>query len=133
MADMAESFPPSKRLQNKQNYAFVFNAPSHVFNNQSLRVLARDNFQEVSRLGLVIPKKKLKRAVHRNRLKRLLRNAFRKTKLPVSCDVVILLKHKIEPKDLYNTGLTQQIEQVFSRLTRYTAHQASASQQQKTQ
>jgi ribonuclease P protein component len=51
------------------------------------------------RLGIVVPKKLLKTAVHRNLLKRLVRETFRQAagRLPAS-DLIVRLARKIDPK-----------------------------------
>jgi len=86
------------------------------------QVLARSNFEKTSRLGLVIPKKQIKLAVHRNRVKRLLREHFRKIILPDTTDVVILLKRRITPEDLKSHVVHEQINELFSRLARYISY-----------
>lgn len=48
-----------------------------------------------SRLGLAIPKKMAKRAVDRNRIKRLIREVFRQSIISPSKDVVLKLKAPI--------------------------------------
>jgi len=47
--------------------------------------------EELSRLGLAIPKKNAKRAIDRNRIKRVIREAFRKSKNLVTVDLVVKL------------------------------------------
>jgi len=51
-----------------------------------------ENGLDHPRLGLSVPKKKVRRAVDRNRVKRLLREAFRlsKAELPAGLDLVIV-------------------------------------------
>ncbi len=51
--------------------------------------------QEYSRLGLAIPKKKAKRAIDRNRIKRLVRENFRKTSILPRSDVVVKLNRAV--------------------------------------
>jgi ribonuclease P protein component len=47
--------------------------------------------ENTSRLGLAIPKKNAKRAIDRNRIKRVIREAFRKSTNPKSFDLVVKL------------------------------------------
>ena len=68
--------------------------------------------QENSRLGLAIPKKKARRAIDRNRIKRLIRENFRKTSvLPIS-DVVVKLNRAIGSQ---TRGRLREKERVFIR------------------
>lgn len=57
-----------------------------------LRLLARPNRMDGARLGLVVPKRILKRAVDRNRAKRQIRESFRlaRPELP-AWDIVVLV------------------------------------------
>ncbi|GAB6067082.1 hypothetical protein JCM13664_04000 [Methylothermus subterraneus] len=56
-------------------------------------MLARPNDRGYARLGLAVPKRKLKKAVERNRIKRLVRESFRlnQSNLP-AVDIVVLAK-----------------------------------------
>jgi ribonuclease P protein component len=50
-----------------------------------------DSLEDLSRLGLAIPKKNAKRAIDRNRIKRIIREAFRKSKNLSVIDLVVKL------------------------------------------
>ena len=68
-----------------------------------------------ARLGLVVGKKLLKRAVDRNRVKRVVREAFRlrRETLP-SCDLVVRLHTRLKPLDA--RLLREDIEHLLGRL-----------------
>lgn len=66
----------SQKLLSAENYKFVF-SKSQRFGNKSFTVLARKNDIGHPRLGLAISKKSAKRAVDRNRIKRIFRESFR--------------------------------------------------------
>jgi len=96
------------KLLNSENYNFVFSG-SQRFGNGSLTVLARKNDLEHPRLGLAISKKCAKRAVDRNRIKRLFRESFRLNQhtLP-NVDIVAMCKPSILSLD--NAEMQRQIE-----------------------
>ena len=71
----AHEFPRSARLLSAADYASVFRN-SRRFSGQYVTILAHKSGQP-ARLGLAIAKKKAKRAIDRNRLKRLIRESFR--------------------------------------------------------
>jgi ribonuclease P protein component len=86
-------FPKSKRLLTKSDYRFVFAEPLRVC-DAHLTVLARANGTGTARLGLAISKKSLRRAVDRNRVKRILREAFRQRyALLPGLDVVVMTRN----------------------------------------
>ncbi len=80
------------KLLTADNYSFVF-AKAERFGNYSFTVLVRSNNLKHPRLGLAISKKCAKRAVDRNRIKRLFRENFRinQHKLP-SVDIIAMCK-----------------------------------------
>lgn len=80
------------KLLTADDYQNVF-TKAERFGNYSFTVLARPNKQNHARLGLAISKKCAKRAVDRNRIKRLFRESFRlnQHKLP-SVDIIAMCK-----------------------------------------
>ena len=83
---------PELKLLTADHYKNVF-AKAQRFGNRSFTVLARENGLDHSRLGLAIAKKCAKRAVDRNRIKRIFRESFRlnQHKLP-NVDIIALCK-----------------------------------------
>jgi len=114
------TFPPEKRLLQRQDFTAVFSNAEHRFRQDKLHLIARSQLRGHARLGLVIPKKMLKKAVHRNRLKRVIRDEFRRWHFPKTCDIIISLKQKIDPDELYQQDIHQVIRAMLSRLERYT-------------
>ena len=82
------SFPASLRLKRKREFDRVFSARCSVADGR-LVLYAQPNGRTDSRLGLVVSKR-VGNAVTRNRIKRLLREAFRlnRSSLPVGYDFV---------------------------------------------
>lgn len=76
---MAEqSFPASHRLLKSSEFDLIFKQCDRRLANSSLLVLAKRNQRGFNRLGMVVSKRNMPRAVDRNRIKRLIREAFRK-------------------------------------------------------
>ncbi|MDG2271754.1 MAG: ribonuclease P protein component [Halioglobus sp.] len=107
MVDRAASFGfgKEKRLLNSKHYSRVFNCPDARASHQNLLLLAKTNNSADHRLGLVIAKKNVRLAVHRNRIKRVAREFFRTRPGAASClDVVLLARRGLG--DLDNTQLS---------------------------
>lgn len=93
-------FPRKLRLTEPTQFQAVFNRADFKVSNRYFLVLARHNELELGRLGLVIGKKNLPRAVQRNRIKRLLRSSFRQNQgLLVGLDIVILARSNMSSLD----------------------------------
>lgn len=112
-------FPKTKRLLSTAEFNAVFKKSNHRFRQDAFQLIARTQLSSNSRLGLVIPKKMLKKAVYRNRLKRLIRDEFRRWHAFQSCDVVVILRQKIAPETLYSPDMVNTIRELFTRLDRY--------------
>lgn len=83
-------FPKSCRLLTPKAFAHVF-ADAEKFANRHWTLIVRPNGLPYPRLGLAISKKQLARAVWRNRIKRIAREAFRLHKTELSgYDIVVL-------------------------------------------
>lgn len=88
MAD--RRFARDQRLTRRTEYAFVFARPKRR-SDKALTLLSRSNGRGYARLGLAVSKRHIRRAVDRNRLKRLIRESFRvgQHQLP-GIDIVVL-------------------------------------------
>nr|VFK67190.1 MAG: ribonuclease P protein component [Candidatus Kentron sp. UNK]VFK72564.1 MAG: ribonuclease P protein component [Candidatus Kentron sp. UNK] len=87
---VSNGFPRSLRLRHKRDYARVFQDPRRSVDSVAV-VLGRRNEEGLPRLGLAIPKRKVRLAVARNRAKRLIRESFRAhQRLLQGLDVVII-------------------------------------------
>ena len=92
-------FPKSNRLLTPQSYSHVF-AQAERFGNRNWTMIVRPNGKDYPRLGLAIAKKQLQRAVWRNRVKRVAREAFRLHKPDLSgYDIVVLSRKGMQEVD----------------------------------
>jgi ribonuclease P protein component len=90
-------FRKDQRLLNQALFAAVFaDAPIRA-SHPNFLILARPNDLGYARIGLVIPKKHVRKANHRNNIKRVARETFRKEqhKLP-AIDAIVLARRGAE-------------------------------------
>lgn len=91
------SFDKGRRLLSGVEFQAVFDAARFKVSHRHFLLLARDNGRAVPRLGLVVGKKNVRRAVDRNRVKRLARESFRRHQLQLdSLDIVFLARKGFE-------------------------------------
>ena len=85
-------FGKNFRLTTPQSFQRVFQN-ARRFRHLGISVLAIQNELASSRIGICIPKKQVPRSVDRNRIKRVIREAFRvkKNELSVNLDMVFLV------------------------------------------
>lgn len=89
-----------QRLDQPSQFQALFDAPDFRQSNKAFLVLAKHNSLEHSRLGLVVSKKKAKRAVDRNLVKRLSRESFRQHQQQLAgIDLLVLLRSLPVGKD----------------------------------
>ena len=110
------AYPRELRLLTPEHFKNVFNEPVRAA-SPHLTLLAKVNSLGHPRLGLTVPKKVLKRAVWRNRIKRLTRESFRhkQHELP-AIDIVVIAKSGIG--QLNNAEITQLLEKLWRTLSR---------------
>ena len=110
------TFPRVLRLLNSRDFDQVFKNPVRA-SAQGMLVLAKNNNLDKPRLGLVISKKVLKRAVWRNRIKRIVRETFRNSQdnLP-KADLVFIARPKIG--DISNSELSSTLQRLWNHVSR---------------
>lgn len=85
-------FARHQRLLKSSEFQYVFAHPKRV-SDKNLTVLARRNSLPHARLGLAIPKRHIKLAVQRNRIKRVARESFRAWQMKlVGWDIIVLAR-----------------------------------------
>jgi len=105
-----ESFSRSARLTRAVEFKQVFEKNKRVSDDCFTLLVGRPQ-GDACRIGFAIAKKQVKRAVDRNRLKRLIRESFRRNQneLP-NTDLVVMVRHNI-------LQLTRQ--QILERLNKH--------------
>lgn len=130
-------FSPELRLLHTSDFKSVFDGALYKVHQSGFMLLAvPSTHQSLShaRIGLVIAKKKIRRAHERNRVKRLARESFRlhQTELP-ALDIVLMAK--ADAQHLSNEVLHQELITAWRQLTkRFQKNQtidASLSQSKK--
>jgi len=87
-------FVKSNRIVKPEDYRQVFKSSCRSVDNKFL-VIAKKNNLKLARLGLAIPKKNIRKAVSRNKIKRAIRESFRHHKnILKGVDVVIVAHRK---------------------------------------
>ncbi len=91
------TFPKTHRLLNANAFSPVFDAPSFKVHHRNFLILAKFNDFGHPRLGLIVPKKVMRKAVQRNQCKRVVRESFRNKQhnLP-AIDAIVLARRGSE-------------------------------------
>ncbi len=92
-------FKPEQRLRTAAEYDAVFSKPLRSKDRYFL-LLTRKNTQTHPRLGLIVSKKRIRKAVSRNRIKRIIRDSFRlhQNQLP-AVDLILLAYQPADTAD----------------------------------
>jgi ribonuclease P protein component len=108
-------FEKSLRLLNASEYQAVFDESRLKVSTAEILFLARKNNLSQPRLGLVIAKKNVRLSVHRNRVKRIIRESFRlqQHQLP-GIDVIVLARKSLGELD--NKQLHETCNQLWHQL-----------------
>lgn len=110
-----EIFPGQYRLRAPAQFDAVFQNGEFRSATRNLLCLARGNDLDHSRLGMVISRRNIPKAVQRNRVKRVIRESFRRNRgtLP-GCDIVVVSRPGLG--DLSNRSLGETLDDVWRQL-----------------
>lgn len=110
-------FDKNRRLLTAAHYRRVFESPDARASHRQVLLLARTNELAGHRLGLVVAKKNVRKAVQRNRIKRIAREVFRfQPSQPLNLDVIVLARRGLDELD--NAALAQVLRDQWRRLLR---------------
>jgi len=122
------SYPKSLRLLHSSEFKLVFDQPDYRASSREFLLLARNNQQTQPRLGLVIGKKSVRRAVGRNQIKRVMREQFRLSQQQIAgFDVVLLARRGADQLD--SPQLHLQLQSLLQQLKRGLAKRFPAIEQ----
>lgn len=114
---MDHGFKPEFRLLSSGQFKVVFDGATRKTSGACVLLLARSNDLEHPRLGLVIAKKSVRRAVDRNRVKRIARESFRLNKPELgSLDIVVLARKGLGELD--NAALHEMYQGLWRKLAK---------------
>ncbi|WP_448550149.1 ribonuclease P protein component [Thalassotalea fusca] len=111
---VTNKFTRESRILTPSQFQNVFNKPVR-FGSKHFTILVTPNTNQNNRLGLAIAKKRVKLAVQRNRIKRLVRERFRlnQHQLP-DIDMVVMVKSGID--QLENQDICLQIDKIWQKI-----------------
>ena len=113
--EVNSGFPKLSRLLNAKAFGPVFKNPDCRVSNRHMLMLSLNSSLPSSRLGIVVAKKNIPTAVHRNRIKRILRESFRIRKTDFgTIDIVVLARKGLG--SLENQEVRTQINTLFDEL-----------------
>jgi len=117
--EVTYEFNRESRLLTPGQFQYVFTKPIRFGSRHFTILITPTNLSEDSnknnRLGLAIAKKRVKLAVQRNRIKRIIRESFRLNQhdLP-AIDMVVMVKSGIDQLD--NKEINQELEKVWRKI-----------------
>lgn len=111
-----QRFGRDRRLTSTEEYDAVLARPTLRCRGRLLSILARDVGMAYPRLGLIVARRHVRRAVERNRIKRQIRGYFRKSHELPSMDIVVMTHAGIA--ECSNARLKASLEHSFIEIRR---------------
>jgi ribonuclease P protein component len=125
MSTQRATFRPHERINDPGDFRRAFERKRSA-SDAALIVYGVENGRDYPRLGISIGRKRVRRAVDRNRVKRLLRDAFRlgKSELPSGIDLVVVPRGPDLNFTQARSALPRLAQEVARRLGLHTARAA---------
>jgi ribonuclease P protein component len=108
-------FPRSHRLLASAQFKPLFDQPTWRASSQHFLLLVSENGLSAARLGIVVGKRRVRRAVDRNLLKRLVRESFRhRSEQLAGLDIVVLVRANLDHPD--PALIAAELQKVWAKL-----------------
>lgn len=118
-------FAKHQRLQNTAQYKAVFDHGIRR-GDRDFTLFCKPNRLGHARLGLAVPKRAVNKATARNRLKRLIRESFRRHQHELgACDVVVLVRSQAQQQS--NQAIFERLRNHWRAITKACEHSSSGS------
>ncbi len=88
-----QAFGREWRLTSTKEYDAVLTRPTVRYSGQFFSIVARDTAMKHPRLGVIVPRRHVKRAVQRNTIKRQIRESFRKSQTVLPPMDIVVMAH----------------------------------------
>lgn len=108
------AFSHIARLSRPEHYQRVFDTPAYKISGKAFLMLASPCEGGHSRVGIIVAKKNIRRAVRRNRIKRLVREQFRLNRFDQPLDLVVLVRSAADQLD--NPGIWRELDTMWCAL-----------------
>lgn len=110
----SQHFPLCFRLRCSRTFKQAFAQGTRVFQSSFVAYVV-ENSVSFARLGIVVSKRAVPRAVARNRLRRLVRESFRLNHAQLSGDIVLVIRRTAH--DCSNAVLLKSLSELWQRVT----------------
>lgn len=118
-------FRPYERLRSSADFDQVFNKPKKTAVN-GLLILWKQGQTTYTRIGVITSKRVSKKAVSRNRIRRIIRDSFRNTKNQLGLlDIIVIARHPCA--HLSNAELRKETDRLWIKLKAHSQKHLSPS------
>ena len=108
-------FPKQHRLLTARDFQRVFDQSGLKASSKRISLLAATNQLGYPRIGFIIPKKQIRLAAQRNRIKRVIRESFRlQGTSHFGYDIIVLVRKGLDEND--NAGIRADFEYLWKKL-----------------
>ena len=119
---MGYHYPKTLRLLNASEFSYVFDRVNNSKASISeFTLLARANGLTHPRLGLTVPKKQVRKACNRNRIKRAMKESFRLQQHDIyPADYVVLIRKATQK--MTNQQINDTLSSLFAKIKQRLSH-----------